>query len=571
MNLKPYKSIIEYTPVDRIYTKTGKFSKYEMVIYLYEPYTVKRISDKDYSILMDKKKATIESFNNKRSKYLKDLDIKQKQEKSEELTKLAISKIESINNILNDTLLVDDRVNWEDYLSKEEFEKKQSCKYLRFDKKGKPISYVKLLINDEPKIESYTDISIFWTLLGLKKWKIEKQTSIYNENKLKWKSHKKETELNNNKREEDFKSELDLYEIEKTHFLEKQNEKNNKVLFLKSEYESESNSSVEEYTNLVLTASKYPEFLNMSFDIVYNPENKMILIDMNLPSLDSVPNIDLVKYIKAKDILEEKKLSTKKINDLYDSLIYQICLRTIHEVFESDYINYVESINFNGMLKDIDKSTGKMKKSCIASIQVTKEEFLEINLDLIDPKECFKSLKGVSAAKLHSLTPIKPILKLNKEDSRFIDSYDVINDVDDSINLAAMGWEDFEHLVRELFSKEFAADGGEVKITQSSSDGGVDAIAFDPDPIRGGKIVIQAKRYTNVVGVAAVRDLYGTVMNEGANKGILVTTSNYGSDSYKFAQEKPLTLINGNELLYLLEKHGNSARIDLKEAKEMLK
>jgi len=25
-------------------------------------------------------------------------------------------------------------------------------------------------------------------------------------------------------------------------------------------------------------------------------------------------------------------------------------------------------------------------------------------------------------------------------------------------------------------------------------------IAFDPDPIRGGKIVIQAKRYTNVVG-----------------------------------------------------------------------
>src|SRR5690606_34746199 len=109
-------------------------------------------------------------------------------------------------------------------------------------------------------------------------------------------------------------------------------------------------------------------------------------------------------------------------------------------------------------------------------------------------------------------------------------------------NLAAMDWEDFEHLVRELFEREFAQTGGEVKVTQASRDGGVDAVVFDPDPIRGGKIVIQAKRYTNTVGVAAVRDLYGTVVNEGAIKGILVTTSDFGPDAYEFARGKPLTL-----------------------------
>jgi restriction system protein len=64
----------------------------------------------------------------------------------------------------------------------------------------------------------------------------------------------------------------------------------------------------------------------------------------------------------------------------------------------------------------------------------------------------------------------------------------------------------------------FSRSGGEVKVTRASRDGGVDAIAFDPDPIRGGKIVIQAKRYTNTVEVSAVRDLYGTVVNEGAIK-----------------------------------------------------
>ena len=126
---------------------------------------------------------------------------------------------------------------------------------------------------------------------------------------------------------------------------------------------------------------------------------------------------------------------------------------------------------------------------------------------------------------------------------------------------------DFENLIRELFEKEFSSNGGQVKITQASRDGGVDAIAFDPDPIRGGKIVIQAKRYTNTVGVSAVRDLYGTVHNEGATKGILVTTSDFGPDAHGFAQGKPLTLLNGNQLLFLLESHGHRAKIDLREAK----
>jgi restriction system protein len=106
-------------------------------------------------------------------------------------------------------------------------------------------------------------------------------------------------------------------------------------------------------------------------------------------------------------------------------------------------------------------------------------------------------------------------------------------------------------------------------VTQASRDGGVDAIAFDPDPIRGGKIVIQAKRYTNTVGVSAVRDLYGTVMNEGATKGILVSTADYGPDVYEFAKGKPLTLLNGGNLLHLLSKHGHHVKIDLKEAKRI--
>ena len=59
-------------------------------------------------------------------------------------------------------------------------------------------------------------------------------------------------------------------------------------------------------------------------------------------------------------------------------------------------------------------------------------------------------------------------------------------------------------------------------------------------------------------------------MNEGATKGILVSTADYGPDAYKFAKDKPLTLLNGSNLLYLLEKHGHHAKIDIREAKKIL-
>lgn len=164
--------------------------------------------------------------------------------------------------------------------------------------------------------------------------------------------------------------------------------------------------------------------------------------------------------------------------------------------------------------------------------------------------------------------PITPILSLDTQDKRFVDAKEVLSHLNEGDNIATMDWESFEHLVRQLFEKLYAEHGAEVKITQASRDLGVDAVIFDPTPIKGGKTVIQAKRYVNLVDVSAVRDLFGTVHNEGANKGILVTTSYFGPESYEFAKDKPLELINGQQLLGLLEQFGyNKIRINLEEAR----
>lgn len=147
-------------------------------------------------------------------------------------------------------------------------------------------------------------------------------------------------------------------------------------------------------------------------------------------------------------------------------------------------------------------------------------------------------------------------------DARFVAEADVLAVLDQRANLMDLSPSEFESLITNLFH----AMGLEARQTQASRDGGVDCVAYDPRPIFGGKVVIQAKRYKHTVGVSAVRDLFGTVQNEGASKGILVTTSGYGKAAYDFAQNKPLELLDGGNLLYLLKEHANlDARIEAPE------
>ena len=334
-------------------------------------------------------------------------------------------------------------------------------------------------------------------------------------------------------------------------------------------YFDKNDKEVVAYCNLILKHSPYNANDGQSWLNLYNPETKNLIIDYNFPPVEIVSNIKEVRYLKTRDEYKDVYYSKTEFNKLYDNMLYQITLLTIYELFISDRANAIDSICFNGWLKSKNKATGHDVNNCILTIQVGKTELLELDLKYVDPKECFKKLKGIANSKLHSVIPVAPIISINREDERFIEPKNIQENIDESYNLAVMDWEDFEHLIREVFEKEFAKTGGEVKVTRSSRDKGVDAIAFDPDPIKGGKIVIQAKRYTNTVGVNAVRDLYGTILNEGANKGILVTTSDYGPDAFEFAKGKPITLLNGGNLLNLLARNGQKARIDIKEAKQL--
>jgi restriction system protein len=524
----------------------------------------KQVSAPEIHLLKIKVKELIDRWDKQADDFHRKLKLAASKEECDILTREAASRLNNLNEILEWTLDRNDRVDWEKIKDRSSY--------------SGPLSYDVPKPTRKPAQEPtlFEPYISFWDIIfgrrgrkrqqarmlyaaDMERWRrqTDEEIASYNVSVEKWRQAKAEFE--------------DNCKLKKEKFLTAQAAANAKIDQLAKDVGAGDPSAVIEHANMVLDASDYQGLFEKSYEIDYQPSpSNMLQVEYELPSLDAMPTLKAVRFVPSTGEIKETHLSDREQKANFDSACYQICLRTLHELFEADEFGNIDAILFNGYSTSVNRATGNYVRSCIMSVLVTRSSFEQIDLSRVDPKACFKSLKGVSASSLAALAPVAPVMEMNKQDKRFVDAKEVIASLDTATNLASMDWGDFEHLIREVFEKEFAARGGEVKVTQASSDGGVDAVAFDPDPITGGKIVIQAKRYTRTVGVSAVRDLYGTIQHEGASRGILISTADYGPDAHQFASGKPISLFSGSHLLHLLEKHGYNAKIDLQAARREL-
>jgi restriction system protein len=335
------------------------------------------------------------------------------------------------------------------------------------------------------------------------------------------------------------------------------NRRNFEVDVFEKKYRAGDPAAIIPYCKMVLELSGYPAGIPHNFKLAYTQASKQLVVEFELPGASIVPQAVEYRYTKASDLIGEKARKESDIRDLYQNIVASIALRTMHELFEADQGEHISVLCFNGFIRTIDPATEKDIQPHLISVRTAKQKFKQIDLARVDKSVCLRNLGAQVSRQAAEAQPVKPIVEFQMADARFVDQTDLVSSLSSAMNLMDLNPYEFEQLVANLFGQM----GLESKLTRSSRDGGVDCVAFDARPVLGGKVVIQAKRYRHTVGVSAVRDLYGTMMNEGANKGILVTTSGYGPDAFEFAKDKPIELIEGSGLLYLLQQIGFDARI----------
>jgi len=112
--------------------------------------------------------------------------------------------------------------------------------------------------------------------------------------------------------------------------------------------------------------------------------------------------------------------------------------------------------------------------------------------------------------------------------------------------LNKLSWQDFEHQVAEVYRQQ----GFEVEETGGGgADGGIDLILHRNHQ----KSVVQCKRWkTYKIGVQPVRELFGVMHSEGADRAIFITSGIYTNEALQFAEGKPLELVDGEQFAIMM-------------------
>ncbi|MFF1353874.1 restriction endonuclease [Streptomyces sp. NPDC058297] len=314
---------------------------------------------------------------------------------------------------------------------------------------------------------------------------------------------------------------------------------------------------VVEYFSAALYASTaWPEGFPRQLAAAFDPAARQLVLNWELPGYDVVPETKSVRYVPAQDQDKETARPVTQRRALYREVLAQSVLLVLHQLFAADEYRILDSVALNGFVDAPDPATGRQTQIFLATVMAQRAAFTELHLEQVDATSCLtEALRGQLTIRPDQLSPVRPSRQPEEVRNQAVSHGG--GGEEQEPDLYEMDPIAFESLVADLFR----AMGMQAVTTQRSNDGGVDVDALDPAPIRGGKIVVQVKRYRNTVPLTAVRDLYGTVQDAGANKGVLVTTSKFGPGSHTFARGKPLELIEGSQLVDLLHRHGLRGRL----------
>lgn len=191
----------------------------------------------------------------------------EKQEMIEEARKRseeALKAIKDIENTLKLSLEGNKIIDWELLKDKSEFPKQ------------KPLEPKPIAVPEPPK---ETDAK-YRSILGIfdrifpsrKQKKINYAKLLFQKDYEEWKRVKEEAPEMNVELQRKYQKELEQWKAEYQEFIKKQNEINDTIDRWKDQYYQKNPDAIEDYCELVLSNSKYPDNFPQEYDLDYNPE-----------------------------------------------------------------------------------------------------------------------------------------------------------------------------------------------------------------------------------------------------------------------------------------------------------
>lgn len=185
---------------------------------------------------------------------------------------------------------------------------------------------------------------------------------------------------------------------EKERFQQKLDEHNRNVDQFVTDLAYGDADAVQDYIAMVAENSNYPDHFDITHDFAFRAEDAELQMRVSIPSPSVFPSIKAYKYVKTSDEIRETPLPKSELKSRYCSAVYQVAVRSLHEVFEADRRGIIQTISLEVGTEEGDPATGRVGFIPFVGVSTARDAFMEFDLSNVVPEATLKHL-GASISK----------------------------------------------------------------------------------------------------------------------------------------------------------------------------
>lgn len=165
-------------------------------------------------------------------------------------------------------------------------------------------------------------------------------------------------------------------------------------------------AAVQEYVGIVLSNSVYPEILSVEHDYEFDPDTRELALTVLISPPDRLPTEKNYRYVKAKDEIAATPLSNSDLKARYASIVHQVALRTLHEIFEADRAARIQTITLRVASEVKDPATGLARRLAFVGVAAERDSFVAFDLRNIVPMATLEHLGAAISKNPYGLVGI---------------------------------------------------------------------------------------------------------------------------------------------------------------------
>jgi restriction system protein len=151
--------------------------------------------------------------------------------------------------------------------------------------------------------------------------------------------------------------------------------------------------------------------------------------------------VDSYTYVATTSTLREKKRPKAEIAQLYRSVVSQITLLYMRDLFESD--PELDNVELAGHVRSVNPATGQWEYPCLISVATDRATDSTLNLHDVHPDVCLHHLNALVSHHPHLVEAVTPIRDFDLARYSFVENVDVVAGLDSRPDLTKMSPTEF--------------------------------------------------------------------------------------------------------------------------------